>query len=123
MGKAHDQEKSPNGEHCAYILRMFEPRKGKGAAPGHLIPQFIAIKHPRLAQPIKHAHVEYLTNDEQGSPEPQGPRAATQRPERAMAIHIAPTDKHCALDGFKAIEELLDDIDRLANIRHCRAGA
>ena len=29
-----------------------------------------------------------------------------------MAIHIAPTDKHRDLDDFKAIEELLDDIDR-----------
>jgi hypothetical protein len=40
-----------------------------------------------------------------------------------MTIHIAPTDKHHALDDFKAVEELLYDIDRLSNIRHCRTVA
>ena len=30
MGKAHEQEKAPNGKHGAYILGMFKQRKGKG---------------------------------------------------------------------------------------------
>jgi hypothetical protein len=37
-----------------------------------------------------------------------------------MPIHIAPADKHCALEDFKAIEELLYDIDWLSHICHCR---
>src|SRR5215471_336840 len=120
MWKAHDQEKAPDGQHCAHILGMCEPRKRKGSAPGHLIPQSIAVKNPHGAQLIKHAHVEELTNDEQYSPEPQRPRAATQRPERAMAVYIGPADKYCTLDDFKAVEELLDDIDRCANTRYCQ---
>src|SRR5712691_3478485 len=80
---------------------MFEQRKGKDSAPGHRIPEFITVKDPYLAQPIKYAHVECLTNDEQCSPEPQRPHAATQRPERALTIHRAPTDKHRALDDFR----------------------
>src|SRR5215510_1474007 len=123
MGKAHDQEKAPDGKHCAYILGMFEQRKGKASAPGYRIPEFFTVKDSCLAQPIEYAHVEDLPHDEQGSSQPQHPCTATQRPERAVAIHIAPTDKHRALDGFKAIEEFLYNIDRLANIRHHRTVA
>jgi hypothetical protein len=41
---------------------MFKQRKGKGSTPGRLIPQFITVKNPHLAQPIPHAHVEDLPN-------------------------------------------------------------
>src|SRR5262245_9491402 len=123
MRKAHDQKKAPNGKQGAHILGMGAQRKGKGATPGNLIAKFIAVKNPHLAQPIKHAHVEYLTNNEQDSPEPQSPYASTRGPERTMAIHVAPADKHRNLNNFKAIEELLDDLDRRANPRDARMGA
>src|SRR5262245_20689311 len=99
---------------------MFEPRTRKGSAPGHLVPQSIAVQNPHGAQPINHAHVKAFTNDEQYSTEPQQPPTATERPERAMAIHIGPADKYRTLEDFKAVEELLDDIDRRANTRYCR---
>ena len=62
MGKAHHQEKAPDGQHCPYVLWVLEKTKRKAYLPRNPVAKLVSIKHSHFAQPLKYAKVEQLTD-------------------------------------------------------------
>ena len=82
MGKAHDQEKTPDREQRTDILRMLKAGERKLSRPGNPITEFVAVEHADLAQAMENDDVERLPGGDHRRAEPKRPRAAIDRQPR-----------------------------------------
>ena len=86
MGKAHQQEETPDGHQCAHVLRVLEAGKRKFARPRNSIAKLITVEDANSTQAIKHAQIEKLAGDHQRQAETNVEGSSARRPEGSLAI-------------------------------------